>query len=94
MFGFLFWTLVRHVGVPIIVILVFWDQFGSPQITYAVIAVILTITTVFTASLHLIRLIPNLAFLRQKKLIKLILELVIEVGAVIGFWLGYLVLFY
>lgn len=94
MFNIIFWALFRHVGVPVILLVVFWDQFGNPEVTFAVVNVILTFSTAIAVIWHLIKLIPNLALLRKKKLTSLVVELVIEIGAVIGFWFVFWLRFY
>jgi hypothetical protein len=93
MFLQLFWALLKHVGIPAGIIIVSWNRFGDARITFFIVNVVLTVTTLPLLIWQIIKLVPNLALLRAQALFLTLLEIVIEIGSVIGFWMVFAYIF-
>ncbi len=85
MFGFLFNLLLRTVGIPLVAILVL----GNTKEAFLAVAIVNTILTLPLAIWHAFKVLPNLALIRGKRVLQLVLEVIVEIVCMIGFWLVY-----
>lgn len=91
MFAHIFNVLIRVVALPVIAIWTLVNVMGvGDQAALLGVAIVLTIITIPLTLWHLIKVVPNLALFRTMRVLKLILEVIIEVAAVITYWVIYI----
>jgi hypothetical protein len=94
MFAFFFNLLIRTIGIPVVAIWLLGNSnILTPQGAFLAVCIVDTIITVPLAIWHGVKVLPNLALIRGKRVVELIIEIVFEIVCVIGIWLVYLSLY-
>jgi hypothetical protein len=93
MFVNIFFTLIRIFVVPAGAILVLSNTFVGYQMGFLGVCIILTVLVIPTVIWQTIKILPNLALIRTKEVAKLAVDIVLEIVAMIAFWVVYLSIF-
>lgn len=86
----LFFTILRSVAIPAIAILLLRSSFLGEQGATLAVTISLTVVNFFLILWQVIKIIPNIVLLRAAHLVKLLIEIAIEIASVIGFWIYFL----
>lgn len=84
-----FFLLLRTIGLPIAAIFIISRTWIGLEVGFLGVNVVLTIMTVPLLLWDVIKIVPNLALLRTSKVMWLLVEIVIQVVALLGFWIAY-----
>lgn len=89
MFSTLFFTLLKSIAIPIVVIMLLQSTMLGEKGAFLAVTIALSLYTVFSVLMKLLRIMGNTITLRGKRVIILALTIIIEIASVIGFWLTY-----
>ncbi len=84
-----FFLLLRTIGLPIAAIFIISRTWIGLEVGFLGVNVVLTIMTIPLLLWDVIKIVPNLALLRTRKVMWLLIEIVIQVVALLVFWIAY-----
>lgn len=85
----LFFLLLRTVGLPIAAIFIISRTWIGLEVGFLGVNVVLTIMTIPMLLWDIVKVVPNLALLRTSRVMWLLVEIVIQIVALLGFWIAY-----
>jgi hypothetical protein len=89
MFTAIFAAILRCVAVPVVAFLALQPIVGD-KAAFLVVTIALTVTNILSIIWQVLKILPNMVFLRGWKIFKSIVTIFIELASIIGFWLYYL----
>lgn len=89
MFLHLFFVLIRVLGVPVATIWLLSRTFLGLQGAYLGVIIVFSVLTIVQFGWHFFMLFPNLALIRTSKVLKILIEMFLEITALITYWVVY-----
>lgn len=86
----IFLSILRSFAIPLVAILILRNTFLGEQGAALAVTISLTVVTFFLVLWQVIKIIPNAIFLRGGHIIKIFLEIAIEIASVAVFWTYFL----
>jgi hypothetical protein len=93
MFINIFFTSIRVFLVPAAAIMALSSTFVGYQMGFLGVSIILTVILIPMIIWQGIKILPNLALIRTKEVLKLAIDIFLEVVAIFAFWIIYLSIF-
>lgn len=85
----IFTAVLRCIAIPIVGYLALQPAIGE-KTAFLAVTIALTVTNILSIIWQVIKIFPNLVFLRTGRIIRSFISIFIEVASIIGFWLYYL----
>jgi len=89
MISVIFFTVLRTLALPIVVILILKESFLGLDGAFLGVVIAITISNIISLGWKVLKIIGNTVLLRGKSVIILILKIAIEILSTAGFWAYY-----
>ncbi len=89
MFIRFFFLLLRVVGLPLAALYLISQSWIGLEVGFLGVNIVMSVMTIPIIIWDLIKIVPNLALLRTKNVLLLLMEVIIQVVALVCYWLVY-----
>jgi hypothetical protein len=87
MFNVIFYTVLRTIAIPIVLILILQNSFLGPKGAILAVTLSLTIVNILSIIWQVFKLLGNTMLLKGGRVLKLSVRILIEVITTLGFWI-------
>ena len=87
MFNVIFYTVLRTLAIPIVIILILQNSFLGPKGAFLAVTLSLTIVNIFSIFWQTFKVLGNTMLLKGGRVLRLTVRILIELVTTLGFWI-------